>query len=307
MNMDWLGFSLVFLAGVLWSGLAMVVSSAGRRGCGMDVVQPASAVFVLVVGLLLKVLGIGEAAGLTSGCEWLPRAAWLAAFLVALAGLGNYLMLIYAQRGMGSGPAGVVWAFTQSSLMWPFVAGMLLFGEIPTWQRLSGIGLIVTSLVLFSRVRGETRLSTGRVGMGWLPYALLAFALSGFAQTAASLPSFLGLAGMRPLERSLLLNGGIVLSALVAGLCRWRVPEVNRVAVVHALVFGSLNMISQVLMYVGMDRLAKSSSVGIGYPVAQGVSIGVFFACQNRRAAVPTIGLVGLAALLLGIVLCGLG
>lgn len=306
-TMAWFGFSLVVLAGVLWAGMAVVVASAGRHRCGMDTVQPLSALFVLLVGGGLKVCGVGASSGVTSGCEWLPEAAWLAASLVALAGLGNYLMLIFVQRAMAVGPSGVVWAFTQSSLIWPFVVGMTVFGEAPTAGRLGGTALIVVALCLFSRVRGGVQQESGLGGMGWLRLTLMAFVLSGFAQTAASLPSYMGLAGLRPLERSLLLNAGIVASAAGAALVQRGVPPMSLMAVWHALAFAAMNLLSQVLMYLGMDRLASASCAGIAYPVAQGVSIGMFFVWQSFQSRVPWMGIAGLLVLLAGIVLCGLG
>ena len=265
------GMLLLLGTGICWAGLAAVVAAGRSRHAPIVLVQPFSAILVLVfTGWTFFPSG----GMLRAGSAFYTQTACLIA-----AGAANYFMLILVQKAMESGRSGVVWAFTQSSMICPFLMGIVIFGEHPAPGKIGGILFILTALGIFASAKKSAEKSSGK----WLTASLCAFALAGTAQCFASLPSYCQLEGMTAMRRMLLTQTGIVLAFLLD--CPFRKPTGLRERNVwlFSACFGGLNLCALLCFYNGLNLLANAKCASAGYPAAQGISIALFFLCTARR------------------------
>ena len=285
------GFSFLIGTGVCWAGLAAVTAAGAVRNAPAAKIQPYSAMLVLACcGWVALFLG----GAVPSGKVWVQVICLLAA------GACNYFMLNLVQLAMKSGRNGVVWAFTQCSMMWPFLMGICCFGEPATSARLAGFVLIVCGLVLFAREK------KGVEGRGaWLLPTIGAFLLSGAAQCCASIPSYFQIAGMSALRRMMLTQCGIILAYLIDSSIRRRLEAPHfreeRTVWVLAGLFGGLNLVALLFFYRGLNLLADAKCASAGYPVAQGLGIILFFLAGCRKNAPGVLSFCGFFFVLAGI------
>lgn len=283
------GLLLLLGTGICWAGLAAVVAAGSTRQASATLIQPFSALLVLVfAGWSAFAFGPMPPFGVVL--------LFQTGSLLA-AGACNYFMLNLVQEGMKSGRAGVVWAFTQSSMICPFLLGMIGFGEPAKPLRLCGIALILLGLVLFACARK----GTGAAG-SWLPPTLGAFLLSGCAQCFASLPSYFQLEGMTALRRMMLTQCGILLAFGLDRCLRNPRAASGRNVWIFAAIFGALNLAALLLFYNGLNLLADAKCASAGYPTAQGLSIALFFLLGCRKKPAGALSWGAFFLLLAGIV-----
>jgi uncharacterized membrane protein len=285
------GFLFLVGTGVCWAGLAAVTAAGAVRHAPAAKIQPYSAMLVLVCcGWIALFFGGAVPAG----------KVWVQVICLTAAGACNYFMLNLVQRAMKSGRNGVVWAFTQCSMMWPFLMGICCFGEPATLFRLAGFALIVCGLVLFARER-----KGGGAKGAWLLPTIGAFLLSGTAQCCASIPSYFQITGMSALRRMMLTQCGIILAFLIDSSIRHRleVPRFHAEKNIWILAgaFGGLNLAALLFFYRGLNLLADAKCASAGYPVAQGLGIILFFLAGCRRNAPGLLSFCGFILVLLGI------
>lgn len=285
------GFLLVLSAGVFWAVLGIVVAFGKSCNAPSALVQPFAGILILVFA--------GWTALLAEPFHW-NAAVIIQILLILIVGICNYFMLNLVQLGMRSGREGVVWAFTQSSMICPFALGMLFFRETASVMRIGGLLLILTSLALFAFARKEdTACATG-----WLAPTAGAFLISGTAQSCASVPSYFQLPGMTPLRRMLFLQTGILLAFLFDHLLRQKTMAFrNRNAWLFAVVFAGSNLIGLICFYTGQDLLANAKGAAISYPAAQGVSIALVFLFGCLKTAPGRMSWGAFTALMGGIIL----
>lgn len=289
------GLLLLLGTGIGWAGLAAVVSAGRTRHAPIMLVQPMSAVLVLLFAgwsffLFGGALPEGKAFYMQLGC------------LIG-AGAANYFMLILVQKAMESGRGGVVWSFTQSSMICPFLMGMTVFGEPPAPGKVGGIIFILSALILFSL----SKESKGKSSSGkWLIATLGAFALSGTAQCFASLPSYYQLAGMTAMRRMLIMQSGIVLAFLLDRTPRKFSGLKERNVWIFAACFGGLNLCALLCFYNGLNLLADAKCASSGYPAAQGISVVLFFLYTAFRNREPLSAWIAMILLCIGILLLAL-
>lgn len=283
------GLLLLLGTGSCWAGLAAVVAIGSTRQAPAALVQPFSALLVLVfAGWSAFAFGAIPSFGVSI----LFQAGTLLA-----AGMCNYFMLNLVQRGMEAGRAGVVWAFTQSSMICPFLLGIIVFKEPGGIFRLGGIMLILLGLILFACARKEV----GTTG-AWLPPTLCAFVLAGSAQCFASLPSYFQLEGMTALRRMMLTQCGILIAFGLDYCLRPRLVAAGRNVWFFAGIFGFLNLAALLLFYNGLNLLADARCASAGYPTAQGLSIALFFLIGQRKKSTGVLSWAAFFLLLTGIV-----
>lgn len=295
------GFLFLTGTGICWAGLAAVMAAGAVRHAPASKIQPYSALLVLICcGWCAIIFG-----GTVSSNK-----VWIQILCLIAAGACNYFMLNLVQFAMQSGKNGVIWAFTQSSMMWPFLMGICCFKEPATLLRIAGFVLIISGLILFAREK-ESSEAKGR----WLIPTMGAFMLSGVAQCCASIPSYFQITGMSALRRMMLTQCGIVLAYIIDSLIHHRleIPRINTEKTVWILagIFGGLNLTALLFFYNGLNLLADVKCASAGYPVAQGLGIILFFlsGCRKNRPGALSFGgffliLFGIASLALsGIVL----
>lgn len=285
------GFLFLIGTGICWAGLAAVMAAGTVHHAPASKIQTYSA--------LLVMLCFGWCAFFFGGTVSSHK-LWIQILCLIAAGACNYFMLNLVQLAMQSGKKGVIWAFTQSSMMWPFLMGICCFGEPLTLFRLTGFVLIISGLIFFAKEK-ENSQEKGR----WLIPTMGAFILSGTAQCCASIPSYFQISGMSALRRMMLTQCGIVLAYLTDSLIRHRLefPKIHTEKTVWILagIFGGLNLIALLFFYNGLNLLADVKCASAGYPVAQGLGVILFFLAGCRKNAPGFLSFCGFFLILLGI------
>jgi len=288
------GLILVLSGGAFWAVLGIVTACGKKQNAPIEIVQPFAGIIILIFA--------GWTVLLEGPFIW-DRSSVILFLATLLVGVCNYFMLNVTQRGMQAGCEGVVWAFSQSSMICPFALGILFFREPAAWSRIIGLLLILAALILFSLGRKTGR---GRSG-GWFGPTLAAFALAGLAQCLASMPSYFQMQGLTPLRRMLILQAGIISAFLCDNLIRSKkIIFRNRNAWLFAAAFGFSNLVALILFYSGQNFLADAKCASISYPAGQGISIALVFLYGCLKARPGRLAVCAIFLLLCGLVFLSL-
>ena len=286
------GIALLLLTGLCWVGIAVTVSMAAERRLDMGYIMFAAGLIISAVTIPFILCS----PGMTGSPD---RRMW-AVLLVLLAGAFNYFMLEFMNRAMQIGSPGAVWGLIQSSLICPFLMGIICFSTEPTPGRLAGLALILAGIALFSR----TRPGGGRPdSMKWLIPTFAAFAASGGAQSLANLPSYWSDLQMSSYLRCLLVQGGTV-AVFAALVCVKPRPGCAKGTLVPVLLLAAMQVATLCFFfYNGLDMVAAAGAGSVGYPVAQGSCIAFFMLYEKfvRRRPMPLSAWGALVALIAGI------
>ena len=285
------GFLLIVVTGICWAGLAGVMAAGMFFHAHASKIQAYSA---------LLLLGCCGWCAIIFGGTVPSHKIWLQLCCLVAAGAFNYYMLNLVQLAMNSGKKGVIWAFAQSSMIWPFLMGICCFREPAAPSRFAGIVLIVFGLILFAREKDNSG-DKGR----WLLPTIGAFMLSGLAQCCSSIPSYFQITSMSALRRMMLVQCGILCSFFLDSLIHPRLdlPKIHTEKAIWLLagIFGGLNLIALIFFYNGMNRLADAKCASAGYPVAQGLGVILFFLYGCGKKAPSLLSFCGFLLILAGI------
>lgn len=289
------GIILLLCTGIGWAGLAAIVSAGRTRHAPIMLVQPMSAVLVLFFA--------GWSFFLSGGALPEGRAFYMQIGCLIGVGAANYFMLILVQKAMKSGRGGVIWAFTKSSMICPFLMGMTVFGEPPSFGKIGGIIFILSALILFSLSKEK---KGGSSSGKWLIATSGAFLISGIAQCFASLPSYYQLAGMTAMRRMLIMQTGIVLAFLLDRSPHKYSGLKERNVWIFAACFGGSNLCALLCFYNALNLLADAKCASAGYPAAEGISVVLFFLYTVFRHREPLSAWIAMFLLCIGILLLAL-
>lgn len=258
------GMAMLAAVGLLWACNGVIMSVAERRGLLATELFCVSTALSLIVGLAMVFRdGTRMDISLSVGC--------VLAALMALAGAASILGAVCTQKAMSGGHNGVVWVVSQAALVLPFLMGSLAFDERFTWNGVTGLGCVLLCLTLF----GACRQSGGQTAVhapNWLTLTLGAFLLNGVCQCLASLPSYWRLPGLSAALRGTFLQAGAMLAMLTLLVARGR--RLGWSSLWLALALAIIASASQyLLLFQGLDRLAKSGAGAVGYPLAIGTCV----------------------------------
>lgn len=195
---------------------------------------------------------------------------FLTAF-VFLAGFLNSFGQKTVYNAMKRGNHAPVWAISQSALIFPFLAGIVLFhnrGSVGQW-----IGtLLISAGILTPSAKEMKRFS------GWFCAALAAFFIFGVIQTLYSIPSqlcgFDDAAGARPLAAAW---GGTAGWLVIAG-CGGTSLRFDRKTLSVAGMMVLVQLASLRLLFSSLDALSAVSCANIAFPLMTGANIAGFAA-----------------------------
>lgn len=278
---------LCLATGVVWTLVGILYSRASQRDGGSFV--PFMASYSLVFAITAWTAGCPVAAPareviLTGGC----------ALSAALFGQFGFLALYLAMRRGGHG---VAWSLAQSSLLIPFLGGVIFFGNRPGVWSYIGLTAMLGAIALIGASSRNTDRTKSRF---YLLLALGAMLLNGVSQTLTLIPGHLGLS----LEA---LTWRVPLYSL-AGLLWWVVLLVRRekyrfswLGVVYGIVVAG----GQFLLYLAADGLEHWNAAGLAYPIAVGTCIFLMriYSRIVRAERFTRLEAIGLALLLFGLVL----
>ena len=281
------GLMLCLATGVVWTLVGILYSRASQRDGGSFV--PFMASYSLVFAVTAWTAGCPVAAParevlLTGGC----------ALSAAFFGQFGFLALYLAMRRGGHG---VAWSLAQSSLVVPFLGGVVFFGNRPGVWPYIGLAVMLGAIALIGAGSAGTDRAKSRF---YLLLALGAMLLNGVSQTMTLIPGHLGLS----LEA---LTWRVPLYSL-AGLGWWVVLLARRekyrfswLGVVYGIVVAG----GQFLLYRAADCLERWNASGLAYPIAVGTCIFLMrlYSRIARAERFNRLEAIGLTLLLFGIAL----
>lgn len=244
-------------------------------------------------------------------CNWsdllhgnVPQAGRLIPIMV-LSGLGNltgiFLMIVSMRRG----PQAASYTFAQCAMIWPFVAGVMIWGDPSHPLNYLGVALIAVCIAMLARKPGHD--GQAAASLPWLGICLTGFVVLGVTQILCTLPSrWPGWQDAARVRIPLLyIPGALMLAAVCKGTRRPIPGGMIRAALVCSVV--ALTSIVTVLS--SLDNLARVQKASLVFPIVTGINVTAF-ACYSRlwlkeRLGIP--GWSGVALGVTGILLLGVG
>ena len=288
------GILLSLSAGLFWNMSGIVNSTCARKKYDLYSYLRTNVIFsALFTGILA-----GSPVGL------LKKELILFIAVIAVGGAINTSGALLLQKALQNGHHGIVFLLAQSAPAVPFIVGMIFLGDTPTWQKIGGVLLIFSGMVLAALPKFRDRKKTDEVPIKkWLLPTLLAFACFGIAHTFLALPSLMDLpAGAGQYRTFLLYCGSSVLVVTVTGFrSRTGKLEFNRMLLIIGVIAAILNVCSMAIFFKAVDFLAQAKAVGLGSPLATSASLVGFtlyswFYLREKREFSAFCGLICICA-----------
>ena len=270
------GIIAMVIVGSSWCLVGLVMGDAPKKGIEPSLVQLGGSIFSVGMGLIIMLATSAYSTSSLKVTFWTCLAYFVGSML-------NFIMLQLMSKAMQLGPNGVIWSIIQSSLIFPFIGGILFFGVEFTWLRGMGIFFLLSSLLLFAFTKDNSKHGSG------IKWKLLAFAgmvLAAIQQNLHTMPSYFEAArGVPSIVRSLSAASGLLFMSII-----WNLVQMNRerwdqirkniknltlwkyIAVLQ--LFGLI--FSYTLFYPGMNIMADKGLGGMSYPMMVGSCIVSF-------------------------------
>lgn len=293
------GIGAMVLVGVSWTVFGYVMGKAPRLDIKIPYLMICSSLLAFAVSVLI---------GLFIGFPKLSLFGYGISFgVLILSGIINYFQLDFMSLAMQKGPNGIIWSIIQSGFVFPFFMGVLFFDVPVNLLRISGLVSLLSALVLFGIGKNNN------AGGGWKLLAFGAFIATGLSQMFSNLPSYFQEAqAVHSVWRTAAVAVGMGLGAVIreiprgksffrdlSGHCR-RIRVWNQCFLLEMPELAA----SFLLLYPGMDILAKAGIGSVAYPTMVGSCIIAFelFAVLILREKRNIIQWIALALCLGGVV-----
>ena len=267
------GIIAMVIVGSSWCLVGLVMGDAPKRGIEPSLVQLGGGIFSVLFSLMIVIV--------TSAYSTAPFKATFLICLTYFVGSGiNFVMLQLMSKAMQLGPNGVIWSIIQSSLVFPFICGIVFFNVEFTVLRGLGIALLLTALILFAFTKDNSRKTSGAK---WKILAFICMVIAAIQQNLSTMPSYFEVSrGVPSIVRSLSAASGTLFAAIIWNLIqmtpeRWEQIKKNvknltlwkyiAVLQLFGLVF------AYTLLYPGMDVMAGKGLGGMCYPMMVGSCI----------------------------------
>lgn len=287
------GILLALVTGLFWNVSGIVNSICAKKGCDLYSYLLTNVVFTALFTGILS----GGIAGI------FRRDLLLFAGISMLAGVLNTSGALFLQRALQKGRHGIVFLISQASPAIPFIAGMTLLGDKPSFLKAGGVVLIFAGMTLAALPGLRERTPDTGKKRGWLLPALLSFGCFGVAHTMLALPSLMALPeGTEKYRTFLFYCGSSVLMTAAAALRRRAGTfAVDRALLLVGVIAAVLNVCSMGLFFKALDHLAPAHAVGLGSPLAVSASLAGFtlyswFYLREKREAAVLAGLLCICA-----------
>ncbi len=265
------GLAYTFATGFLWGGVGVFYSKGTEK---KDSFYGFMFLSALLFFLLTWIFAFPQGAPV--------REVLLVAALMFPAGLSGQVGFWTMKKALEHGPHGIGWCIVQSSMVCPFLAGVLFFGDSPSADRIAGMSLIASSLLPLS-AQGVPAVREDSCSGRFLLLIFAAFLLVGLQQTLSLVPS------QCPTLSAAALSWRVPLVSLVG--LGWLGPVLFRKTGVLCGEIGWISLLYALLVFLGqlgiyraIDFLGKARSSGTAYPAACGMSILFFFVyCFFKR------------------------
>jgi len=256
------GLLLLLITGVLWCICGVLFSIVSRKKIDFAVVMSVTT----ALNSLLCWLFFVDYEKITNAPE--VRSLVGIMFLV---GILSSLAFIIIQHAMKDGPHGIIWTISQSAMVIPFLAGILLFQEPLLFWNGGGMLLVFCSFVLFGIKKNTPPITNQNVSSKWFWLALSSFLVLGTSQAFSTVPSYwtgwVDSANLRPP----LMSAGFALG--YSGVMFYRKKRPTTESLKYSLLITLFTLPSYFTAYWSMDALSAFNKVSLVYPVSVGISI----------------------------------
>jgi drug/metabolite transporter (DMT)-like permease len=263
-----LGAGAMVLTGVMWSGTGTIMALAAARrrdALGLMAVSAPIAVGLSLVGLVRYGAFAGD----------LPPRYAAAMGLIAAAGAIGAIGTRLLMGAMARGNQAAAWTIGQAALIWPYLAGMLLWREPHRWLQNLGVAGILAGLIAigFGRSREDTAAGR-RAGRTGLMLALGAFCCWGLQQVLTTVPSTWTGWSDPTRCRPLAFYSGYGVACWLLVLVRRRGPAAGIWR--YSLPLAVIGVVSMLVFFIGIDALGRTGRSSLGFPLAVACCIAGF-------------------------------
>ena len=256
--------------GLSWSLTGIVMSDAPRKKCDTALLLMVNSILSGLISLILFLFLQREALPwkivlFSGGCYFIAAAV-------------NYCMLQVMSYAMQRGPNGVIWSVIQSGLVFPFLAGVIFFDNKLTLWRGAGLALVLLALLCLGKGKENKEKAKG-----WKLPALAAFLMTGLVLTLNSLPSYYPQARLlSSMGRTCCASLGVLSAAVLFCYPKYRTRKWGEILLElkrpvmwkYICTLQAFSLIcAYLLLYPGLDAMAKAGAGCVSYPLIVGACI----------------------------------
>ncbi|MBP5638518.1 MAG: hypothetical protein J6X55_03505 [Victivallales bacterium] len=268
------GLSALILTGLSWCTTGVITGDSHKKGLSISMVLFVGCIFFNLACIIALILN-DELSNTPASSNWLVFG------MCFISGILNNYALELTARMMSCGPKGISWAIFQSGMLFPFVTGIVFFGESLTFINGTGMVLMLTALLLFGLAKDKCQ---AKSNLRWILLGFAAFTINGILVTVTTLPSFFTeLRPVSPILRALGLSIGLVVGAFLCeemnapgkfkeqliAACR------NRYLWIYVILQQSVRILVQFfLMFQGMNIMAEHGMGNAAYPIMVITNVG---------------------------------
>lgn len=305
LNTPFFGIAAMVMVGISWCFVGAIAGKAPKEGIPMEyIIFSGSTASMIVMGIMMIILKSNLSCPLPLFI--LTSAAFFAA--------GS---LCFAQHkltslAMQSGPNNIIWAITQSAMVFPFIISVAFFGVKLTALRLIGIILMLLALGIFG-ASGNT--SSGAKGK-WRLATFICLGVVSLDQILVTIPFFYPeAANISPLYCTFMMMAGYAVCSTVLFILRRRDREYIR-GFYNSLVSAKAwkysfwllpvsSIVAFLCQFPGMKVMAEHGMGGMSYPLMVGSCIVIFsvFTTVSLKEKFRAIQIFALAACICGLFL----
>ena len=254
------GLAFALFTGLCWSAIGIVLSCCAKEK--QDVISYSLLQTALAAAACFVIYSSPGKIVFNCGFYLLCTVILAAAMLNALA---QYLI----KRAMDSGSYAPVWAMAQTAMLFPFLCGVICWGNRINGLNILGLVLLLAGILLPCR-KGF------RQPGNWLGLALAALLCYGILQTLYLLPSHMKeLADPGTIRPALACLGNFIGWSIIA-VGRREKHRITPTVIRMALIMVVLHTASVKTFFAALDALGKAGAGGIGIPFMLGVNLATF-------------------------------
>ena len=288
----------MLLSGLGWSIIGIIISNCAHKNRNIAAIQGGAALLIMFLGI--NILILREKTLIYS------QETIFIYLVMFITGIINFFNFILMRKAMKKGPNGIVWCIMQSALIFPFLAGILFFGVVPTATRILGVFLIIVGIILtgFGKENQKTQKNLPENNK-WIWVTLLAFTIVGISQCFGNLPSYMdGANQVDGVQRAIAFQGGTFSAFLFFSLLNTNFRKFDGVGKPMLALTVVTLIIQFFLFYKGLDIVQQAGAGSIGYPITISSCIIIFFIYSFifLKETISSSGMAGIILCICGII-----
>lgn len=296
-----LGIIFILIAGLLWSLGALIIHNAIKQKLNLFFIMSFPALVAAICCLPIMIFLPPP------DCD---TATHMTVFIsLFLAGGLSIVSIFGLKQARQHERTGVIWYAAQVAFVFPFLMGILVFGERLTPVRLLGLVLVGTAAIILGPKFTRNHLKLPDTEKIWKIAAPLGFFCGGLSQCAFILPSFInGAESIGNTLRVFYYCSGTVIAA-VALMIRWPSLLESRKCFIPSMLICFIMVVSfGFFAFRGFDAMAAAGYGAVAFPLVSACVIsGVYlyrrYLIKEKIHIIQTIGfvlgLLGLITILL--------